>query len=410
MNTGSFDPLPDIADAARSVGAWLHVDGAFGLWAAASPSLAHLVDGAELADSWATDAHKWLNVPYDSGIAFCAHPDSHRSAIGAQAEYLIQADEGGVRDEVDWTPEFSRRARGFTVYAALRSLGRSGVAELIDRTCAHARRFAEELAPLPGFELLNDVVLNQVLFRFESDDANRRCSAPRSGQRRSVAERDDLGRTARDPYLRVELADERRGRRAHRRGVRGRRLRRRPGPGAVDIAVEAPSEHAFEPFGHARSGRPGRPRSPRLRPRAGTRGPRWRCSRWPSAHRDSPRARRPTRRESSLRLRALRARSRTRCYACCVGVHLHHLGPVRTRSTKSLTCVGVATPIVSARTISSASSCSQRASDASRIDASFEGAAERDADRRGRRKIGRADDRRRPGRAPRRATCSRCAG
>ena len=227
VNTGSFDPLPDIADAARSVGAWLHIDGAFGLWAAASPSLAHLVDGAELADSWATDAHKWLNVPYDSGIAFCAHPDSHRSAIGAQAEYLIQADEGGVRDEVDWTPEFSRRARGFTVYAALRSLGRSGVAALIDRTCAHARRFAEELAPLPGFELLNDVVLNQVLFRFESDDTDRRCSAPRSGQRRSLAERDDLGRTESDPYLRVELADERRGRRARRRGVRGRRLRDR---------------------------------------------------------------------------------------------------------------------------------------------------------------------------------------
>ena len=170
VNTGSFDPLPEIADAAQAAGAWLHVDGAFGLWAAASPSLAHLVAGAERADSWATDAHKWLNVPYDSGIAFCAHPHAHRSAIGAQAEYLIQAHEEAVRDQVDWTPEFSRRARGFAVYAALRSLGRRGIAEIVERTCAHARRFADELEALPGFELLNEVVLNQVLFRFESDE------------------------------------------------------------------------------------------------------------------------------------------------------------------------------------------------------------------------------------------------
>ncbi len=169
VNTGAFDALPEIAAAAREAGAWLHVDGAFGLWAAASPSLAHLVDGAELADSWATDAHKWLNVPYDCGIVLCRHPESHRRAIGVQAEYLIQAD-GSVRDQVDWTPEFSRRARGFTVYAAIRSLGRQGIAELVERTCAHARRFADELAALPGFELLNDVVLNQVLFRFESDE------------------------------------------------------------------------------------------------------------------------------------------------------------------------------------------------------------------------------------------------
>jgi glutamate/tyrosine decarboxylase-like PLP-dependent enzyme len=170
VNTGAFDPLPEIADAAREAGAWLHVDGAFGLWAAASPSFAHLVAGAELADSWATDAHKWLNVPYDCGLVFCAHPDAHRAAIGVHAEYLIHGDEGTVRDQMDWTPEFSRRARGFTVYAALRSLGRRGVTEIVERTCAHARRFAEELAGLPGFELLNEVVLNQVLFRFESDD------------------------------------------------------------------------------------------------------------------------------------------------------------------------------------------------------------------------------------------------
>jgi glutamate/tyrosine decarboxylase-like PLP-dependent enzyme len=169
VNTGAFDPLPEIAAAARRAGAWLHVDGAFGLWAAASPKLAHLVDGAELADSWATDAHKWLNVPYDCGIVFCRHSDMHRRAIGVQAEYLMQ-DDAAVRDQVDWTPEFSRRARGFTVYAAIRSLGREGIAELVERTCAHARRFADELAVLPGFELLNEVVLNQVLFRFESDE------------------------------------------------------------------------------------------------------------------------------------------------------------------------------------------------------------------------------------------------
>src|SRR5262249_4488990 len=160
----------EIVEASRAAGAWLHVDGAFGLWAHATPALAHLVAGAELADSWATDAHKWLNVPYDSGLAFCAHPDAHRSALGTQAEYRIHADSGAERDQVDWTPEFSRRARGFTVYAALRSLGRRGVADMVERTCAHARRFAGELAQLPGCEVLNEVVLNQVLFRFDSDE------------------------------------------------------------------------------------------------------------------------------------------------------------------------------------------------------------------------------------------------
>jgi glutamate/tyrosine decarboxylase-like PLP-dependent enzyme len=170
VNTGSFDPLPEIVDASHTAGAWLHVDGAFGLWARTSPALAHLVEGSEHADSWATDAHKWLNVPYDSGIAFCAHPGSHRAAMGTHAEYLIHADEGTERDQVDWTPEFSRRARGFTVYAALRSLGRCGVAGIVERTCAHARRFADGLRRLPGCEVLNEVVLNQVLFRFDTDE------------------------------------------------------------------------------------------------------------------------------------------------------------------------------------------------------------------------------------------------
>jgi glutamate/tyrosine decarboxylase-like PLP-dependent enzyme len=171
VNTGAFDPLPEIADACERSGAWLHVDGAFGLWAAAAPSRKHLVKGIERADSWTTDAHKWLNVPYDSGIVFCAHPESHRAAMTITASYLIQ-DEGAqrVRDQVDWVPEFSRRARGFPVYAALRSLGRSGIAELVERCCDEATRFAVAIVELPGVELLNEVVLNQVLFRFASDE------------------------------------------------------------------------------------------------------------------------------------------------------------------------------------------------------------------------------------------------
>jgi glutamate/tyrosine decarboxylase-like PLP-dependent enzyme len=165
VNTGAFDPLAEIAPLARQHGAWLHVDGAFGLWAAASPAHRHLSAGVEQADSWATDAHKWLNVPYDSGLVFCAHPQAHRAATTATASYLEQT-EGKERDPFEWTPEFSRRARGFAVWAALRSLGRCGVADLIDRSCAHARRFADGLAGLPGIEILNPVVLNQVLVRF----------------------------------------------------------------------------------------------------------------------------------------------------------------------------------------------------------------------------------------------------
>jgi glutamate/tyrosine decarboxylase-like PLP-dependent enzyme len=169
VNTGAFDDIDGIADRAHEAGAWLHVDGAFGLWAAASPSLRQLVRGVERADSWATDAHKWLNVPYDSGLAFCAHPEAHRVAMGVHAEYLVHA-ASGDRDQMDWNPEFSRRARGFPVYAALRTLGRSGTRELVERCCAHARHAAEGLAQLPGVEVLNDVVLNQVLFRLESDE------------------------------------------------------------------------------------------------------------------------------------------------------------------------------------------------------------------------------------------------
>jgi glutamate/tyrosine decarboxylase-like PLP-dependent enzyme len=171
VNTGAFDPLPEIAGACEAAGAWLHVDGAFGIWAAVSPRLAHLVEGLERADSWTTDAHKWLNVPYDSGIVLCRHPESHRAAMTTTASYLIQ-DEGErrVRDQVDWVPEFSRRARGFAVYAALRSLGRRGLTDLVERCCDAASRFAAAITELDGVELLNEVVLNQVLFRFDSDE------------------------------------------------------------------------------------------------------------------------------------------------------------------------------------------------------------------------------------------------
>jgi glutamate/tyrosine decarboxylase-like PLP-dependent enzyme len=171
VNTGAFDPFEGIADAAAEHGAWLHVDGAFGLWAAASPHLRHLVRGVDRADSWITDAHKWLNVPYDSALVLCKDAETHRAAMTASAAYLIQDDGArAVRDQVDWVPEFSRRARGFAVYAALRSLGRNGLAELVERTCECARRFADGIVSLPGVELLNDVVLNQVLFRFASDE------------------------------------------------------------------------------------------------------------------------------------------------------------------------------------------------------------------------------------------------
>jgi glutamate/tyrosine decarboxylase-like PLP-dependent enzyme len=164
VNTGAFDPLNAIADLTRRHGAWLHIDGAFGLWAAASGELKHHVAGVERADSWATDAHKWLNVPYDSGLVFTAHPAAHRAAMSMSAAYLLRsADE--PREPMDWTPESSRRARGFAVYAALRSLGRSGVADLVDRCCRLARRFADRLREAPTIQILNDVVLNQVLVR-----------------------------------------------------------------------------------------------------------------------------------------------------------------------------------------------------------------------------------------------------
>lgn len=171
VNTGAIDPVADVIDVAHGHGAWVHVDGAFGLWAAASPSRRPLVEGLGGADSWATDAHKWLNVPYDSGLAFCAHPDAHRAAMATSASYLERV-AGAPREQMDWNPEFSRRARGVPVYAALRSLGRRGVADLVDRCCDLAARFAERLAAEPGVTVLNDVVLNQVLVRFDDVGAD----------------------------------------------------------------------------------------------------------------------------------------------------------------------------------------------------------------------------------------------
>jgi glutamate/tyrosine decarboxylase-like PLP-dependent enzyme len=165
VNTGACDDLPAVVAAARAAGAWTHVDGAFGLWAAASPRTRHLVEGIGLADSWACDGHKWLNVPYDSGYAFCAHPDVHATAMAYTAAYLTGQVAGREFGGSDFALESSRRARGIATWAALRSLGRSGVADLVDRCCALAQRFATGLSALDGVEIANDVVLNQVLVR-----------------------------------------------------------------------------------------------------------------------------------------------------------------------------------------------------------------------------------------------------
>ncbi len=169
INTGAMDPVADLVDVAHEHGAWLHVDGAFGLWARASAALRPLVPGVEGADSWATDGHKMLNVPYDCGIALCAHPEAHGAAMGVHADYLMHSDDER-RDGVDWTPDFSRRARGIALYAALRSLGRQGLEELIDRCCSNARRMAAGIDRIDGAEVLNHIAYNQVLVGFADDD------------------------------------------------------------------------------------------------------------------------------------------------------------------------------------------------------------------------------------------------
>jgi len=170
VHSGAFDPIAEAVDLAHQYGAWVHVDGAFGLWAAASAQYRHLVAGVERADSWASDAHKTLNVPYDSGLAIVAKADAMYAAMGVHAAYLIQDERP---DPFSTVPEFSRRARGFPVWAALRSLGRRGVAEMVERFCRHARRFAAGLAELDGVRVVNDVVFTQVCVSFGTDEATR---------------------------------------------------------------------------------------------------------------------------------------------------------------------------------------------------------------------------------------------
>jgi glutamate/tyrosine decarboxylase-like PLP-dependent enzyme len=172
VSTGASDPIGGIVAAARARGAWVHVDGAFGLWAAAVPGLRAQVPRIATADSWTTDAHKWLNVPYDSGLAIVAHPAPHRAAMSVHASYLMRgADEERVG--MDWVAESSRRARVVPLYALIRTLGRAGIQEMVGRSCLLARRMAQRLAAEPGITIVNDVVLNQVLARFDSDDTTR---------------------------------------------------------------------------------------------------------------------------------------------------------------------------------------------------------------------------------------------
>jgi glutamate/tyrosine decarboxylase-like PLP-dependent enzyme len=164
INTGTCDAFEALVPLAKRHGAWVHVDGAFGLWAAASAKYRQLVRGVEGADSWATDGHKWLNVPHDCGYAFVAHPEAHRAAMSHRSSYVTY--DGDARDEMEWNPEWSRRARGFATYAALRQMGRAGVSVLVERCCAHARSLGTRIGELPGAELMCEPVLNQALVRF----------------------------------------------------------------------------------------------------------------------------------------------------------------------------------------------------------------------------------------------------
>lgn len=164
INTGAFDDFKQIIPIARRYKTWIHIDGAFGLWASASKRYRHLTEGMENADSWATDGHKWLNVPYDCGYAFTAHPVSHHRSLALHASYLTL--DKKARDEMDWTPEFSRRARGFATYAAIKELGTQGIEALIDRTCSHAQTIIGEAGQFPNTEIISKPVINQGLLRF----------------------------------------------------------------------------------------------------------------------------------------------------------------------------------------------------------------------------------------------------
>jgi len=168
LNTGTFDPFGDACRIAHDHRAWVHVDGAFGLWAATSPKYRHLLDGAEQADSWATDGHKWLNLPFDSGLVFVADPAAHRGAFAQSTSYSVPAEQ--LRNQKDWNPEWSRRGRGFTVYAAIRALGRSGIADIVDRCCEQAARLVAGIGALTGAEIVARPIINQGLVRFLAPD------------------------------------------------------------------------------------------------------------------------------------------------------------------------------------------------------------------------------------------------
>jgi glutamate/tyrosine decarboxylase-like PLP-dependent enzyme len=170
LNTGTFDPFADACRIAHDYHAWVHVDGAFGLWVATSQKYRHLLDGAERADSWATDEHKWLNLPFDCGLAFVADPAAHRAAFSQDTSYAVPIER--LRNQKDWNPEWSRRGRGFPVYAAIRALGRSGIADIVDRCCAHADRLVTGIGALPGAEIVVRPTINQGLVRFLSRDGN----------------------------------------------------------------------------------------------------------------------------------------------------------------------------------------------------------------------------------------------
>ncbi|GAA1346419.1 pyridoxal-dependent decarboxylase [Saccharothrix algeriensis] len=176
INTGLFDPFGEACALAAARGAWVHVDGAFGLWAGVSERHGHLLAGVDRADSWTTDGHKWLNVPFDCGLVFVRHPAAHRGAMSTKASYLVHTeDEAGgapARDQLDWTPEWSRRARAVPVYAAIRSLGRRGIAALVDRCVDHAHRLVAGIGALPGVEVLSPPVINQGLVRFLAEDGD----------------------------------------------------------------------------------------------------------------------------------------------------------------------------------------------------------------------------------------------
>ena len=170
LNTGTFDDFARICPMARAEGAWVHVDGAFGLWVATSARYRHLLEGAELADSWATDGHKWLNLPFDSGLVFVADPAAHSAAFSQDTSYSVPVAE--LRNQKDWNPEWSRRGRGFPVYAAIRALGRQGIADIVERCCAHAARLVAGIGALPGAEILASPVINQGLVRFRAADGD----------------------------------------------------------------------------------------------------------------------------------------------------------------------------------------------------------------------------------------------